>query len=66
MSYPKPLSEKTIENPYKELGLSDTQYNFLDKLFKAAANLYGAIELLLNMELTNMMKSLKIKIDLKR
>lgn len=45
MSYPKPLSEKSIERLYKQSGLSEESPDFLNKFFSACANLYGIIEL---------------------
>lgn len=45
MSYPKPLSEKSIERLYKQSGLSEESQYFLNKFFSACANLYGIIEL---------------------
>ena len=45
MSYPKPLSEKSLEKLYLKSGLSDEDRSFLHKTFSACANLYGAIDL---------------------
>ncbi len=45
MSYPKPLSEKTLERRYAQAGLSPQVRAFLHNLFAACANLYGAIDL---------------------
>lgn len=45
MSYPKPLSQKTLDRMYKESGLSDEKIEFLRKLFDGAAALYGIISL---------------------
>ena len=45
MSYPKPLSEKSLKRLYSESGLSDRTQEFLHTLFAACANLYGAIDL---------------------
>lgn len=45
MSYPKPLSEKTIKRLYREAKLSEEAQVFLHTLFLACANLYGAIEM---------------------
>jgi len=45
MSYPKPLSEKTIERLYNEAGISKAVRNYLHTLFAACANLYGALSL---------------------
>lgn len=43
MSYPKPLSQPSLEKRYKEAGLSQEARDFLHKLFAACANLYGAL-----------------------
>ena len=45
MSYPKPLSEKTIERLYHEAGISNEMQTYLHTLFAACANLYGALSL---------------------
>lgn len=45
MSYPKPLSEKSLKRLYNESGLSDRTQEFLHTLFAACTNLYGAIDL---------------------
>ena len=45
MSYPKPLSEKTINKMYAEANLEGEKKEFLHRFFKAAANLYGSIML---------------------
>ena len=45
MSYPKPLSEKSLNRLYMQAGLSTEACNFLHSLFAACANLYGAIAL---------------------
>ena len=45
MSYPKPLSEKSLERLYIQAGLSTEACDFLHSLFAACANLYGAIAL---------------------
>lgn len=45
MSYPKPLSEKSLERLYKESGLTKEARTFLHVFFAACANLYGAIAL---------------------
>ena len=45
MSYPKPLSEKSLKRLYTQTGLSTEAYDFLHSLFAACANLYGAIAL---------------------
>ena len=45
MSYPKPLSEKSLKRLYTQAGLSAEARDFLHSLFAACANLYGAIAL---------------------
>ncbi len=45
MTYPKPLSEKSIKKMYDESGLSEEKIDFLRNFFEAAANLYGVIPL---------------------
>ena len=45
MSYPKPLSKKTLKRLYQEANLSEEAQAFLHTLFLACANLYGAIEM---------------------
>lgn len=45
MSYPKPLSEKTIERLYREAGIGQEMRTYLHTLFAACANLYGALPL---------------------
>lgn len=45
MSYPKPLSEKTLHKMYVEADLNDEQSSFLHAFFLGAANLYGFISL---------------------
>ena len=45
MSYPKPLSEKSLEKLYKESGLSEEARSYLHRFFAACTNLYGAIAL---------------------
>lgn len=45
MSYPKPLSEKSLEKLYTQAGLSPAVREFLHNLFAACANLYGTIDL---------------------
>lgn len=45
MSYPKPLSEKSLERLCTQAGLSTEACDFLHSLFAACANLYGAIAL---------------------
>ena len=44
-SYPKPLSEKSLERLYTQAGLSTETCAFLHSLFAACANLYGTIAL---------------------
>ena len=43
MSYPKPLSEKSLNRLYMQAGLSTETCAFLHPLFAACANLYGTI-----------------------
>ncbi|MBE6908997.1 MAG: hypothetical protein E7474_05270 [Ruminococcaceae bacterium] len=43
MSYPKPLSEKSLNRLYSEAGLNEIQISFLHDFFAACANLYGVI-----------------------
>lgn len=43
MSYPKPLSEKSLCRLYAEAGLNEGQIRFLHDFFAACANLYGVI-----------------------
>jgi len=43
MSYPKPLSEKSISRLYNEAGITEKQIVFLRRFFTACANLYGVI-----------------------
>ena len=45
MSYPKPLSEKSLKRLYTQAGLSTETCDFLHSFFAACANLYGAIAL---------------------
>ena len=45
MSYPKPLSEKSIEKLYQQADFSAEVRDFLQSFFNACANLYGAIAL---------------------
>ena len=45
MTYPKPLSEKSLAKLYQQSGLSQEQSNYLHSLFLSCANLYGAIPL---------------------
>ena len=45
MSYPKPLSEKSLERLYRESKLTKEKQSFLHAFFAACANLYGAIAL---------------------
>jgi len=43
MSYPKPLSTKSLIRRYNDAGITENQVRFLKKFFTASANLYGAI-----------------------
>ncbi len=43
MTYPQPLSEKTLERLYSEAQLSEEVRVYFHRLFKACANLYGAV-----------------------
>ena len=43
MSYPKPLSEKTLAKMYREANIDEKKSEFLHRLFLAASNLYGVI-----------------------
>ena len=45
MSYPKPLSEKTLAKMYREANIDEKKSEFLHRLFHAASNLYGVIVL---------------------
>ena len=45
MSYPKPLSEKSLERLYEQSGLPVDARSFLHKFFSSCANLYGAVPL---------------------
>ncbi len=45
MSYPKPLSEKSLAKMYREANIDEEKSEFLHKLFLASANLYGVIAL---------------------
>ena len=45
MSYPKPLSKKSLERLYKESRLTEEARTFFHAFFAACANLYGAIAL---------------------
>ena len=45
MSYPKPLSEKSLKRLYTQAGLSTEACDFLHSFFAVCANLYGAIAL---------------------
>jgi hypothetical protein len=45
MSYPKPLSEKSLAKMYREAGLDEKKSDFLHKFFSACANFYGTIAL---------------------
>ena len=41
MTYPKPLSPRTIARKYSESGMTGNQIDFLHEFFLAAARLYG-------------------------
>jgi hypothetical protein len=43
MTYPKPLSEKSLRKLYAEAGITDIESEFLHALFQSCANLYGVI-----------------------
>lgn len=43
MSYPKPLSEKSLARMYREANIDEKKSDFLHKLFLASANLYGIV-----------------------
>ena len=43
MSYPKPLSEKSLQRKYAEAGISEEKAGFLRDFFTACTNLYGAL-----------------------
>lgn len=43
MSYPKPLSEKTVNKKYEDLGLSAEQIEYVHDFTLACVNLYGAV-----------------------
>ena len=43
MSYPKPLSQKTLNKLYEKAGFSVEVQDYLHKLFTACVNLYGVI-----------------------
>ena len=60
MTYPKPLSVKTIERMYRESGLTQEQREFLTGLFEGASFLYGVIQL---KDLWSVYKELTGKID---
>lgn len=60
MTYPKPLSEKTIERMYRESGLTQEQREFLTGLFEGASSLYGIIQL---KDLWNVYKELSEKTE---
>lgn len=45
MAYPKPLSEKRIQNMYIASGLDEEKLEFFHTFFTAAANLYGSVQL---------------------
>ena len=61
MSYPKPLSEKTIARQFAESFLTDERIHFLHTFFQAAANLYGVVSL---WQLWEVYKELKEKTKL--
>ena len=42
---PKPLSPKTLEKKYAELGLSDTKLQLLHTFFRCVSNFYGVLPL---------------------
>ncbi len=60
MTYPKPLSEKTLERMYRESGLKEEQIKFLSGLFEGASSLYGVIQL---KDLWNVYRELSDKTD---
>ena len=60
MTYPKPLSVKTIERMYRESGLTQEQREFLSGLFEGASFLYGVIQL---KDLWSVYRELTGKID---
>lgn len=41
MSYPKPLTERSLSKRYSEAGITEKQIHFLKDFFTAATNLYG-------------------------
>lgn len=45
MSYPKPLSERSLAKMYAEANIDEKKSDFLHKFFLAAANLYGVVAL---------------------
>lgn len=45
MSYPKPLSEKSIAIMYKKINLSSKKIEFLHDFYEACSNLYACIPL---------------------
>ena len=45
MAYPKPLSETSLARLYREAGISQEGSQYLHSLFKACAELYGAVQL---------------------
>lgn len=61
MSYPKPLSEKTLARKYAEAGLTTKQKDFLHAFFDAAVNLYGTVPI---RHLWEIYKDLSTRIDI--
>lgn len=45
MSYPKPLSEKSLAKMYREANIDESKSTFFHRLFLASANLYGVVVL---------------------
>lgn len=45
MTYPKPLSEKTLRKKYEEAHISGDVREFLHNFFAACANLYGTVDI---------------------
>ena len=45
MTYPKPLSEKTLRKKYEEAHISGDVREFLHHFFAACANLYGTVDI---------------------
>ena len=43
MTYPKPLSQKSLDRMYAQAGIDAEMSEYLHKLFASCANLYGAI-----------------------